>query len=144
MGSSKRNLGLGEEQEGSGFEIVVDEWNRLNNHIVSSQTLGSFERRLDKFMDEDDRCNLAVFTQGLPQISLTVSCNFLTFVCSYIIKADFCFSEYFIAMPSHVKFQLYKFQHKFLKILIEVKLQVILKRKYFIGILRPLHLFRKC
>ena len=34
---------------------VVDEWNRLNNHIVDAQTLGSFKRRLDKFMDEDDR-----------------------------------------------------------------------------------------
>ena len=33
---------------------VVDEWNRLNNHIVSIQTLGSFKRRLDKFMNEND------------------------------------------------------------------------------------------
>ena len=36
---------------------VVDEWNRLNNHIVSAQTLGSFKKRLDKLMDEDDRWN---------------------------------------------------------------------------------------
>ena len=36
---------------------VVDEWNRLN--IVSAQTLGSFKRRLDKFMDEDDRWKYA-------------------------------------------------------------------------------------
>ena len=35
---------------------VVDDWNRLNNHIVSTWILGSFKRRLDKFMDEDDRC----------------------------------------------------------------------------------------
>ena len=32
-------------------------WNRLNNHIVSAQTMGSFKRRLDRFMDEDDRWN---------------------------------------------------------------------------------------
>ena len=36
---------------------VVDEWDRLGNHIVSAQTLGSFKRRLDKFMDEEDRWN---------------------------------------------------------------------------------------
>ena len=34
---------------------VVNEWNRFNNHIVSAQTLGSFNRRLDKFMDKDDK-----------------------------------------------------------------------------------------
>ena len=33
---------------------VVDAWNRLSNHIVSAETMGSF-KRLDKFMDEDDR-----------------------------------------------------------------------------------------
>ena len=46
--------------------------------------MGSFKRRLDKFMDEDDRWNLAVvLIQGLPQIGLTASCsfpNFLTFL----------------------------------------------------------------
>ena len=36
---------------------VVDEWNGLSNHIVSVETMGRFERRLDKFMDEDDRWN---------------------------------------------------------------------------------------
>ena len=34
---------------------VVDEWNKFNNHIVKAQTLGSFKRRLDKFIGEDDR-----------------------------------------------------------------------------------------
>ena len=34
---------------------AVDEWNRLSNHhIVSGETVWSFKRRLDKFMDEDD------------------------------------------------------------------------------------------
>ena len=28
---------------------AVDEWSRLNNHIVRAQTLGNFKRRLDKF-----------------------------------------------------------------------------------------------
>ena len=28
---------------------------RLSNPIVSAQTLGSFKRRLEKFIDEDDR-----------------------------------------------------------------------------------------
>ena len=35
---------------------VVDEWNGLSNHIVSVHTMGSF-KRLDKFIDEDDRWN---------------------------------------------------------------------------------------
>ena len=35
---------------------VLNEWNRLNNHIVSAQTMGSF-KRLDKFMDENDMWN---------------------------------------------------------------------------------------
>ena len=33
---------------------VVDEWNGRSNYIVSAETMGSFKRRLDKFMDEDD------------------------------------------------------------------------------------------
>ena len=36
---------------------VVDEWNGLGNHIDSAETMGSFKRRLDEFMDEDDRWN---------------------------------------------------------------------------------------
>ena len=32
-----------------------NEWNRLGNHFVSAQTMGSFKRRSDEFMDEDDR-----------------------------------------------------------------------------------------
>ena len=34
---------------------VVDEWSGLSNHIVSVKTMGRLKRRLDKFMDEDDR-----------------------------------------------------------------------------------------
>ena len=37
---------------------VVDEWNGLINHIVRAETMGSFKRRLDKFMDEDDKVEL--------------------------------------------------------------------------------------
>ena len=36
---------------------VVDEWNRLNNPIVSGETMGSFKRKLHKFMAGDDRWN---------------------------------------------------------------------------------------
>ena len=36
---------------------VVDKWNRLSNYIVSVETMVSFKRRLDKFMDEDDGWN---------------------------------------------------------------------------------------
>ena len=32
-------------------------WNGLSDHIVSPETMGRFKRRLDKFMDEDDRWN---------------------------------------------------------------------------------------
>ena len=43
--------------------------------------MGSFKRRLHKFMDEDDRWNkAAMLTQGLPRIGLTAPCNFLHFL----------------------------------------------------------------
>ena len=35
---------------------VVNEWNGLINHIVGAHTIGSF-KKLDKFMDEDERWN---------------------------------------------------------------------------------------
>ncbi len=34
---------------------VVDEWNRLSSHVVSTNTIDTFKRRLDKFMDREDR-----------------------------------------------------------------------------------------
>ena len=34
---------------------VVDDWNRLSDQVVSTQTIGSFKRRLDGFMDGDER-----------------------------------------------------------------------------------------
>ncbi len=34
---------------------VVDEWNRLSSHVVSANTIDTFEKRLHKFMDGDDR-----------------------------------------------------------------------------------------
>ena len=34
---------------------VVDEWNGLSKQVVSARTVGGFKRRLDKFMDRDDR-----------------------------------------------------------------------------------------
>ena len=36
---------------------VVDEWNGPSKHIISAESMGRFKRRLDKFMDEDDRWN---------------------------------------------------------------------------------------
>ena len=36
------------------FNSVVGAWSRLSNYIVSGETMGSFKRRLDKFMNEDD------------------------------------------------------------------------------------------
>lgn len=33
---------------------MVDEWNGLNNQVVSVESLGSF-RRFDRFMDGDDK-----------------------------------------------------------------------------------------
>ena len=35
---------------------VVDDWNRPSNQVVNAESLGSFKRRLDSFMDEDDKC----------------------------------------------------------------------------------------
>ena len=71
------------------FNRVGDEWNGLGNHIVSAETMESFKRRLDKFMDEDDGWNLAaVFTKGLPWVSLMAPCSFphfcyvVIFLCS--------------------------------------------------------------
>lgn len=37
---------------------IVDEWNKLNNHIVSEQTIGGF-KKVDKFMDGDYEWKLA-------------------------------------------------------------------------------------
>ena len=34
---------------------VVDDWNRLSQQVVSAQTIGNFKRRLDSFMDGDER-----------------------------------------------------------------------------------------
>ena len=34
---------------------VVDEWNRLSSQVVSANSIDSFKRRLDKFMDGDGR-----------------------------------------------------------------------------------------
>lgn len=34
---------------------VVDDWNRLSYQIVNSNSIDSFKRTLDKFMDEDNR-----------------------------------------------------------------------------------------
>ena len=34
---------------------VVDEWNKLSNHVVSAETISCFKKRLDNFMDGDDR-----------------------------------------------------------------------------------------
>ncbi len=34
---------------------VVDEWNRLSNHVASANTINTFKIRLDKFMDGEDR-----------------------------------------------------------------------------------------
>ena len=34
---------------------VVDDWNRVSHQVVSAKTIGSFKRRLDGFMDRDER-----------------------------------------------------------------------------------------
>ena len=34
---------------------VVDEWNRLSGHVVSAKSIDCFKKRLDEFMDRDDR-----------------------------------------------------------------------------------------
>ena len=34
---------------------VVDDWNRLSQQVVSAQTIRSFKRRLDNFMDGNGR-----------------------------------------------------------------------------------------
>ncbi len=34
---------------------VVDERNRLSSHVVSANTIDTFKKRLDKFMDGEDR-----------------------------------------------------------------------------------------
>ena len=36
---------------------VVDEWNRLGNQVVSAETIESFKRILDKYMNENDSGN---------------------------------------------------------------------------------------
>ena len=34
---------------------VVGEWNKLSEYVVGAETIDSFKKRLDKFMDNDDR-----------------------------------------------------------------------------------------
>lgn len=34
---------------------VVDKWNRLSRHVVSENTIDCFKKRLDRFLDSDDR-----------------------------------------------------------------------------------------
>ena len=34
---------------------VVDDWNRLSQQVISAQTIESFKRKLDDFMDWDER-----------------------------------------------------------------------------------------
>ena len=36
---------------------AVDEWNGLSSYIGSVEAMGSFKRRLDKFMGEENRWN---------------------------------------------------------------------------------------
>lgn len=35
--------------------IVVDEWNRFNSHVVRADTIDIFKKQLDKFMDREGR-----------------------------------------------------------------------------------------
>lgn len=44
-----------EKKIGSQIEYLVDEWNGLISQVVSAQSIESFTRRLDKYMDGDDR-----------------------------------------------------------------------------------------
>ena len=34
---------------------VVSDWNRLDKHVVSAESIGSFKKWLDENMDRDDR-----------------------------------------------------------------------------------------
>ena len=34
---------------------VVNDWNRLDRHVVSAESISSFKKRLDESMDRDDR-----------------------------------------------------------------------------------------
>ena len=33
----------------------MNDWNRLDRHVVSAESIGSFKRQLDESMDRDDR-----------------------------------------------------------------------------------------
>ena len=73
----------------------MNDWNRLDRHIVSAESIGSFKRRLDESMDRDDKyLNNPVFildySKGGGQG--TASCRSLTgllqsphFLCSYVL-----------------------------------------------------------
>ena len=38
-----------------GFRIVVEEWNRLSEHVIKTHFGENFKGRLDKFIDRDVR-----------------------------------------------------------------------------------------
>ena len=37
------------------INMVVVDWNRLSQQVINAQTIGSFKRKLDDFMDADER-----------------------------------------------------------------------------------------
>ena len=65
-----------EMERGWFSNIVIDEWHELSNHyIISAESGGSFKRRLNKFMNDDDRWKqVALFF-----LVLDASCSFPLF-----------------------------------------------------------------
>ena len=65
--SQDRTLGNGYKPEKLRFRTdldrywftnrVVNDWNRLDRHVVSGKSIGSFKRQLVESMDRDDRWN---------------------------------------------------------------------------------------
>ncbi len=63
---------------------VVDEWNRLSSHVVSANSIDTFKKRLDRFMDGDGRWRWVVLgVLELPSVGRFVSCRLL---CSYVLN----------------------------------------------------------
>ena len=65
---------------------VVNEWNRLGEHVVSADTTDSLRRRLEKFMDDTDRWYVFfIGAASCRSTGLLQTPSFLMFSCSKLI-----------------------------------------------------------
>ena len=63
--------------------MVVEEWNKLNKHVVSAGTVDTFKKRLDISMDEKKQMVSVRCTGAANCVGQLIFCNLLIFLCTY-------------------------------------------------------------